>query len=66
MPWSARKLARASGLSHTSVQRIWAAHGIKPHLTETFKLSNEDDDAGEEDGKTEGEEGDEAGEAPAR
>jgi len=39
--WSARKLARATGLSHTSVQRIWAAHGLKPHLTKTFKLSND-------------------------
>ena len=24
-----------------SVQRIWAAHGLKPHLTKTFKLSND-------------------------
>lgn len=39
--WSARKLARTAGLSHTSVQRIWAAHGLKPHLTKTFKLSND-------------------------
>ena len=39
--WTARKLAKAVGLSHTSVQRIWAAHGLKPHLTKTFKLSND-------------------------
>ena len=39
--WSARALAKAVGLSHTSVQRIWAAHGLKPHLTRTFKLSND-------------------------
>ena len=39
--WSARKLAKAVGLSHSSVQRIWAAHGLKPHLTRSFKLSNE-------------------------
>jgi hypothetical protein len=39
--WSARKLARAVGLSHSSVQRIWAAHGLKPHLTKSFKLSND-------------------------
>jgi transposase len=39
--WSGRKLARAVGLSHRSVQRIWAAHGLKPHLTKTFKLSND-------------------------
>src|SRR6201997_4623835 len=39
--WTARKLAKAVGLRHTSVQRIWAAHGLKPHLTKTFKLSND-------------------------
>jgi transposase len=39
--WSARVLARAVGLSHTSVQRIWAAHGLKPHQTRTFKLSTD-------------------------
>jgi transposase len=39
--WTARKLAKAVGLSHTSVQRIWMAHGLKPHLTKTFKLSND-------------------------
>jgi transposase len=39
--WTARKLAKAVGLSHTSVQRIWAAHELKPHLTKTFKLSND-------------------------
>src|SRR5271154_2761074 len=39
--WSARTLGKAVGLSHTSVQRIWAAHGLKPHLTKTFKLSND-------------------------
>ena len=39
--WSARTLAKALGLSHSSVQRIWAAHGLKPHLTRTFKLSND-------------------------
>src|SRR6266404_6789874 len=37
--WTARTLAKAVGLSHTSVQRIWAAHGLKPHLVKTFKLS---------------------------
>ena len=39
--WSIRKMARAVGLSYTSVQRIWAAHGLKPHLVKTFKLSND-------------------------
>ena len=39
--WSARTMGRAVGLSHTSVQRIWKAHGLKPHLVGTFKLSND-------------------------
>lgn len=39
--WSVRKLAKTVGLSPSSVQRIWAAHGLKPHLTKTFKLSND-------------------------
>ena len=39
--WSLRKMAKAVGLSHSSVQRIWAAHGLKPHLTRSFKLSND-------------------------
>ena len=34
-------MARAVGLGHTSVQRIWHAHGLKPHLTRGFKLSND-------------------------
>ncbi len=36
-----RKLAKMVALSPSSVQRIWAAHGLKPHLTKTFKLSND-------------------------
>jgi transposase len=35
--WSAGTLARAAGISHTSVQRIWHAHGLKPHLVKTFQ-----------------------------
>jgi hypothetical protein len=38
---AARTLARKVELSHASVQRIWAAHGSKPHLTKTFKLSSD-------------------------
>src|ERR1700751_6197466 len=30
-----------SGVSHRSVQRIWAAHGLQPHRVKTFKLSND-------------------------
>jgi transposase len=39
--WSCRSMARAQGVSHTTVQKIWAARGLKPHLTETFKLSKD-------------------------
>jgi transposase len=37
--WSTRSMASATGLSHASVARIWAAFGLQPHRTETFKLS---------------------------
>jgi transposase len=39
--WSARQMAKEVGLSASSVQRIWVEHGLKPHLTRTFKLSND-------------------------
>lgn len=32
-------LAQATGMSQTAVCRIWEAFGLKPHLTESFKLS---------------------------
>src|SRR5258708_34336079 len=38
--WSARRLAKAAGISPASVQRIWGAHGLEPPLVKTFKLSN--------------------------
>jgi transposase len=41
--WSVRTMAVAVGLSASSIQRIWQAHGLKPHLTRTFKLSNDKD-----------------------
>src|SRR6202158_6024035 len=34
-------MARAAGISPASVQRLWAASEIKPHLWRTFKLSND-------------------------
>ena len=34
-------MARVAGISPASVQRIWAANDIKPHLTRTFKLSKD-------------------------
>jgi transposase len=39
--WSTRALAEASGLSHSSVHRIWRAFSLAPHRTETFKLSKD-------------------------
>ncbi len=39
--WSVRTMAKAVGISHTAVQRIWKAHGLKPHLVRTFKLSTD-------------------------
>jgi transposase len=39
--WSSRTLAAATGVSAGSVQRIWRAHGLKPHRTRTFKLSRD-------------------------
>lgn len=39
--WSCRSMAKSMGLSKNSVQRIWNAHGLKPHLVKTFKISND-------------------------
>jgi transposase len=37
--WSTRSMARQTGMSQTAVCRIWQAFGLKPQLTESFKLS---------------------------
>ncbi|HEX5994485.1 MAG TPA: IS630 family transposase [Jiangellales bacterium] len=39
--WSCRTMAKKVGVSKASVQRIWSQLGLKPHLVETFKLSND-------------------------
>jgi transposase len=39
--WTARAMARAVGIAVSSVQKIWQAHGLKPHLVRRFKLSND-------------------------
>ena len=39
--WSTRTLAKAMGLDDMAVQRVWKAHGLKPHLTKSFKVSND-------------------------
>ena len=40
-PWSLRTMAKASGLSATTVGRAWRAFGLQPHRAETFKLSTD-------------------------
>jgi transposase len=39
--WSTRKMAEASGMSQSTVGRIWRAFGLKPHRADTFKLSTD-------------------------
>lgn len=39
--WSTRGMAKTSGVSASSVHRIWAAFSLQPHRTETFKLSTD-------------------------
>ncbi len=39
--WSTRGMAKASGLSDTTVLRIWRAFGLQPHRTDSFKLSTD-------------------------
>jgi transposase len=39
--WTGRAMAGAAGISLSSVQRIWRAHGLAPHRIRTFKLSND-------------------------
>jgi transposase len=39
--WSVRTMAEAVGTSPSMVFRVWQTHNLKPHLTRTFKLSND-------------------------
>jgi transposase len=39
--WSCRSMAKRAGVSSASVQRIWSARGLKPHLVKTFTLSHD-------------------------
>ena len=39
--WTGASMAKAAGLSVSSVQRIWRAHGLQPHRMRQFKLSND-------------------------
>ena len=39
--WSSRGMAKVSGLSVSTLQRVWRAFGLQPHRMETFKLSTD-------------------------
>jgi transposase len=39
--WSTRSLAKRTGLSRSSIARIWRAFGLRPHRSESFKLSTD-------------------------
>ena len=39
--WSVRSLAQATGVSATTVHRIWRTFSLQPHRSETFKLSRD-------------------------
>jgi transcriptional regulator with XRE-family HTH domain len=40
-PWSRSAMAAESGLSASTISRIWRAFGLRPHLVDTFKLSTD-------------------------
>jgi transposase len=37
--WSTRDMAKTAGMSHVTIGRIWRTFGLRPHRTETYKLS---------------------------
>ena len=39
--WSTRSMAEHAGVSRNTVQRIWTARGLKPHLVDTVKISTD-------------------------
>jgi len=39
--WTAAMMAKTTGISASSVQRIWRAHGLQPHRVRQFKLSRD-------------------------
>ena len=39
--WTVRDMAKAMGISVSTVQKIWRAHGLAPHRIRQFKLSND-------------------------
>jgi transcriptional regulator with XRE-family HTH domain/transposase len=39
--WSCRTMAERQGVSKSTISNIWRSHNLKPHRTETFKLSRD-------------------------
>lgn len=39
--WSTREMAKRAGISRMAVSRIWRAFGLRPHRSESFKLSTD-------------------------
>jgi transposase len=39
--WSTRSMAKKVGMSHSTISRVWRAFGLKPHVTESFRLSQD-------------------------
>jgi putative transposase len=39
--WSCREMAKTTGMSKSTVQRVWSAFGLQPHRQESFKLSTD-------------------------
>lgn len=39
--WSTRTMEQATGVSRSTISRIWRLHNLKPHKIKTFKVSND-------------------------
>ena len=39
--WSTRSMAEHTGMSHSTIGRVWRAFGLRPHRSERFQLSND-------------------------
>jgi len=39
--WSCRTMARSQGVSKSTINNIWRSHDLRPHRSETFKLSRD-------------------------
>jgi hypothetical protein len=39
--WTTRGLAKVLGINHSFINRVWREVGLKLHLTEQFKVSND-------------------------